>query len=46
MKIPRKIRIGGQVLEVTQPKVIDDGKLGKCCLGNGYIKIAETFDGL
>lgn len=46
MKIPKRIRIGGQVLEVTQPKVIEDGKLGKCCLGNGYIKIAETFDGL
>ena len=46
MKIPKKIRIGGQVLEIAQPKTIDDGKLGKCCIGNGYIKIAETFDGL
>ena len=45
MKIPRRVRIGGQVLEVSQPKDLD-GKLGKCCLGNGFIKIAETFDGM
>lgn len=45
MKIPQKIRIGGQILEV---KILPnlDGDLGKCCLANGVIKIAQTFDGL
>ena len=46
MKIPKKIRIGGQVLEVTEPEKFEDSKLGRCCLANGYIKIAKTFDGL
>lgn len=46
MKLPRKIRIGGQVLEVTQPDKFEDSKLGRCCLANGYIRIAKTFDGL
>ena len=46
MKIPSKIRIGGQVLQVTQPDKFDDGKLGRFCVANGYIRIAKTFDGL
>lgn len=46
MKIPNKIRVGGQELEVIHPQMLEDGNLGKCCLGNGYIKIAETFDGM
>lgn len=33
-------------MEVELSKTVDDGKLGKCCLAGGYIKIAETFDGI
>lgn len=45
MKIPSKVRIGGQVLEVMFPKEIEGGKLGQCCVAAGHIKIAETFNG-
>lgn len=44
MKIPKKIRIGGQEIVVTQPKTIGGTKLGICSPAGGYIKIAETFD--
>lgn len=45
MKIPKRIRIGGQELEIKfLPNL--EGDLGKCCLANGVIKIAQTFDGL
>lgn len=46
MKIPCKLRIGGQLLEVEFPENIEGSKLGKCCLATGIIKIAQTFDGL
>ena len=44
MKIPNKIRIGGQELEVTIVPDLD-GDLGKCCLAEGLIRIAQKFDG-
>lgn len=45
MKIPKKISIGGQEIEIKFfPNL--EGTLGKCCLANGLIRIAETFDGL
>lgn len=46
MRIPKKIRIGGQSIEVTQPTTIEDGNLGECRLANGLIKIAETYNGI
>lgn len=46
MELPKRIQIGGQTIEVTQPKDIEGGKLGKVCLGNGLMKIAQTFDGM
>ena len=46
MKLPKFIQIGGQVIEVQQPKDIEGGKLGKVCIGNGIMKIAQTFDGM
>lgn len=46
MKLPSKIRIGGQELTVTLVDKFDDDKLGRCCVPSGYIKIAKTFDGL
>ena len=45
MKIPRKIRIGGQELTVECPEKLDSSKLGTCCLYAGYIKIARNCDG-
>ena len=45
MKIPKKIRIGGQTIEVSQLNCIDGGKLGECRLGDGFIRIAEHFNG-
>ena len=45
MKIPRKIRIGGQELTVECPEKLDGSKLGTCCLCAGYIKIARNCDG-
>ena len=45
MKIPKKIRIGGQELEIVfKPDL--EGDLGKCCVATGLIRIAEKFDGL
>lgn len=44
MKIPQQIQIGGQTL-VTQMCEELGGKLGKCCVFNGYIKIATSLDG-
>ena len=46
MKIPSKIRIGGQTIEVSQVEKFEDSKLGRCCIANGFIKIANTFDGM
>lgn len=44
MELPKKIQIGGQILE-TQICEELGGKLGKCCCYNGYIKIATNIDG-
>lgn len=43
MEIPKKIQIGGQILETQMCEELG-GKLGKCCLFNGYIKIATNVD--
>lgn len=43
MEIPKKIQIGGQILETQMCEELG-GKLGKCCLFNGYIKIATNID--
>lgn len=44
MKIPEKIQVGGQVLKTEICEELG-GKLGKCCVFNGYIKIASNIDG-
>ena len=46
MKIPDYFRVGGQLLEVKFPQSIEGDKLGKCCLAEGIIKIAKTFNGI
>lgn len=40
----KQFTVGGQDVEVT---LVDnlDGKLGRCCLAGGYVKIAKTFNG-
>ena len=44
MIIPEELCIGGQSIKVS---VVDnlEGKLGQCCTGAGYIKIADHFNG-
>lgn len=44
-KIPSKIRIGGQDISVEEIEKFDDGVLGRCCLGAGWIRIANAFNG-
>ena len=34
------------MIEVSLPEKIEDSKLGKCLVANGYIQIAQTFDGI
>lgn len=45
MKIPKKIQIGGQILETQMCEELG-GKAGKCCIFNGYIKIADSLNGM
>ena len=43
MKIPSKIRIGGQDIEVCIVDRIEDEKLGQICVAEGKILIANNF---
>lgn len=43
MKIPPRVTIGGQQVDVLFVHHINDNLLGVCCLASGYINIAETF---
>ena len=43
MKIPSKIRIGGQDINVLIKEHLADSKLGKICLAYGELEIAENF---
>ena len=43
MKIPSKIRIGGQDIEVCVVERIEDDKLGQICVAEGKILIADSF---
>ena len=44
INVPDEVTVGGQLLEVKQVDSLD-GKLGTCCVGAGFIKIAHTFNG-
>lgn len=44
MKLPQTIQIGGQELTTIMCNELG-GKLGRCCIYNGYIKIATNVDG-
>ena len=43
MKIPSKIRIGGQDIEVCVVERIEDEKLGQMCVAEGKLLIADNF---
>ena len=43
MKIPNKIRIGGQDIDVCIKDHLTDEKLGTICLASGELEIAEKF---
>ncbi len=42
-KIPSKITIGGQDVEIRNVVRCDNNALGECHLIEGYIEIADTF---
>ena len=43
--IPTEVTIGGQHLNVENIPTITDDRLGQCSVAEGYIRIAETFNG-
>lgn len=43
MIIPNKIRIGGQDISVVNKERLDDDILGKICLAEGVLHIADNF---
>ena len=43
MKIPSKIRIGGQDIDVYIVDRIEDEKLGRICVAEGKMLIADNF---
>lgn len=43
MKIPNKIRIGGQDINISIKDRLDGDKLGTICLATGELNIAENF---
>ena len=43
MKIPNKIRIGGQDINISIKDRLVDDKLGTICLASGELNIAEKF---
>ena len=46
MKIPDKIRIGGQEIRVVKEERLDDNKLGTICVAEGVLRIADNFNNL
>lgn len=43
-KIPSKIVIGGQEIDVKEEVKIENNLLGQCSVAEGWIKIANTYD--
>ena len=43
MIIPNKIRIGGQDISIVNEERLDDDILGKICLAEGVLHIADNF---
>lgn len=45
MKIPNKLKVGGQDLNVVFTNTISGDKMGECCLWSGKIQISEIYKG-
>ena len=45
VKIPSKISVGGQELEINFKDRLESDKLGECCVAEARIDIAKTFNG-
>ena len=45
VKIPSKISVGGQEIDINFKDRLESDKLGECCVAEGYINIANTFNG-
>lgn len=45
MKIPNKLKVGGQDLNVVFKNTINGDKMGECCLWSGNIQISEIYKG-
>ena len=41
MKIPNKISVGGQEINITEVDHLQNDNLGRCYIGAGFIKIAN-----
>ena len=44
VKIPKEIKVGGQILAVKMVERCDNNSLGETCLGAGYIEIPDKFN--
>ncbi|MBR4983152.1 MAG: hypothetical protein IKY94_11405 [Lachnospiraceae bacterium] len=44
MKIPVRIKVGGQTIEVRKVERLDRNYLGQCRLAEGVIEVAEKYD--
>lgn len=44
MKIPARIKVGGQTIEVRKVERLDKNYLGECRLAEGVIEVAEKYD--
>lgn len=45
IKIPNKLKVGGQDINVIFQNTNNSDKMGECCLWNGTIKISELYKG-
>lgn len=45
IKIPHKLKVGGQDLNVVFTNTINGDKMGECCLWSGKIQISEIYKG-
>lgn len=44
MKIPARIKVGGQTIEIRKVERLDRNYLGECRLAEGVIEIAEKYN--
>lgn len=44
VKLPPKINVGGNKLEIDFPNTLDSNQLGQCCIAEGFIAIARGYN--